>query len=189
MRANEEDLPAAPAFPGFVPELLNIRPGVSHSSGKVEIEVPESQRQPGGHMQLQYMDFCPATCDLQFGRPQVAVDLLARSLQLEYETELGLAEACCFTASDPPLCVFGRRPKRDLVPDTSLSFLSIQQSETACPAPADLCSDGFIGRNTRPPSVVLRRNFLFFEHNFVVQDNGPLAPPEHRDPGAKRRQR
>ena len=38
-------------------------------------------------MQLRYMDFCPAICDLQFGRPQAFLP----------------TEACRFTGSDPPL--------------------------------------------------------------------------------------
>ena len=70
---------------------LNIRPGVGYSPCEIEIEVPESQRQPGGYAQLRHMNFRPVMSELQFGRPQVAVDLLARPLQLEHETELGLA--------------------------------------------------------------------------------------------------
>lgn len=47
MGSNEEDLLAARAIPGLVPELMNVRPGISCSFGEIEVEIPEGQRQPG----------------------------------------------------------------------------------------------------------------------------------------------
>jgi len=75
VRPKEEKPSAAPAFPGIVPELLNIRAGVSYPSCEIEIEIPESQRQPGGHAQLRHMNFRPVMSDLQFGSTRKLVGL------------------------------------------------------------------------------------------------------------------
>ena len=92
---NVEQFPATPFPQGPGPKLLNFLSGVSYAFCQTEVHGAESQRQFRGHVQFRNMEFRPVMCELKFCRAQVAVDLLARSHQLGYETEFGLtADAC-----------------------------------------------------------------------------------------------